>query len=503
MDSVFGAFAGRGHFDDAGVKAGDGFDEISLLLHHVFDVLVDHGDLVESCGEECDACGIEELAGSFPLEVFLGCGAAHDAARAVCRGVEGGGVAFAADDVGGRGHGSWNDAEGPLGGRGCAFAVDDEFLAAVFFLPCEVVVVLDGKQNGNTEIAGDMPVDAGVIRGCVVSHQFHGGPVFPAFGGVEVEPCEVAEFRGNLASASGLSDLAEMFADLCAGAAAAAVGEEGKVVAGGEVEAFYGDIQLAKFDKVIAAAACAELAPCLVLEALGERAEVPVAVHDLVLAARFFEFRADAEAGFGFDGASEEVDPVTEGFGGKVEDGESYAAGDVYADSIGDDGVSCGEDAADGDAIADVRIGHERGMNGDRQLRGISHLRDGIAFEANAPLEVRRGRGGQSLRGVFHRGLGEVAEMDVAEVQFGVATDRFDGLGDGGLADSGLASALDRGLYAGSVVHGFSRGKGCRRFRGGRGGRGRAAQGVRGGERSAGPWHRCLGACSVRLPSLR
>ena len=36
-----------------------------------------------------------------------------------------------------------------------------------------------------------------VIGGGVVAHQLHRRPVFPAVGGIEVEPREIAEFLGK------------------------------------------------------------------------------------------------------------------------------------------------------------------------------------------------------------------------------------------------------------------------------------------------------------------
>jgi len=136
-----------------------------------------------------------------PVEVFLGLSAGHDASGAVGRGVEGIGLSEALDDEGGRGHGAGDDAEGSGGGGGCAFAVDDEFarlaVDGVGFFPGEVVVVLDGGEDVGGEALVDVLVDEGVVCGGEVSHEGHGGPVFLAFCGVEVEPGEFLEFSGE------------------------------------------------------------------------------------------------------------------------------------------------------------------------------------------------------------------------------------------------------------------------------------------------------------------
>ena len=55
MSSVLRALAGGGHFYEAGMEAGKGLDEIVLGGHDLVDVFIDHGDFVETGGEEGDA----------------------------------------------------------------------------------------------------------------------------------------------------------------------------------------------------------------------------------------------------------------------------------------------------------------------------------------------------------------------------------------------------------------------------------------------------------------
>ena len=45
LESVFGASVGA-HFDDAGVEAGDDFDEVLLSGHYVENVFIDVGDFI-------------------------------------------------------------------------------------------------------------------------------------------------------------------------------------------------------------------------------------------------------------------------------------------------------------------------------------------------------------------------------------------------------------------------------------------------------------------------
>jgi len=67
--------------------------------------------------------------------------------------------------------------------------------------------------------------------------------------------------------------------------------------------------------------------------------------------------------------------------GGDVEDGELHAAGNIDAYCIGDDGVARREDAADGQAVALVGIGHERAADGDGEAGGVFHLFERAGFE--------------------------------------------------------------------------------------------------------------------------
>ena len=141
---------------------------------------------------------------------------------------------------------------------------------------------------------------------------------------------------------------------------------------------------------MIAAAAGAELRGGLVAKTLRDGADGPVGVHHRMGAA-MFEFRADAEARLGFNGADEIGFAAAKAIERQIEHGQFDAAGDVHADGVGDDGVVGGEHAADGQPVADVGVGHERGGDGDGQLAGVLHLLERVGVQVRAPLAVGDG----------------------------------------------------------------------------------------------------------------
>ena len=134
-------------------------------------------------------------------------------------GVERRGVALAARHKRRAGHRTGYHAQNTCARRRRAFAVDDDVASAVAFLPREVVMVFDVQQHACAEMPRDVFVDEEVIRGGVFAHQFHRRPVFPAVGGVEVEPRKIAEFLWQILVLLA-RNAAVMVANLRAGAAA-------------------------------------------------------------------------------------------------------------------------------------------------------------------------------------------------------------------------------------------------------------------------------------------
>ena len=193
-NSILGAFAAGGHFDEFGVELAENGDEVALGGHDFVDVFVGLGDFVEAGGDEGDALLLEVALDVFPVEFGVGGGAAHGAAGTVGGGVQGFGVAQAADDEAGRGHGAGDDAKHACAGRGGAFAMHDDFAVHavddVALFPGKVVVVLDIQQDLRAEVFREVAVDAGVVGGGILAHEFHGLPIFLAGLGIEGEPGE-------------------------------------------------------------------------------------------------------------------------------------------------------------------------------------------------------------------------------------------------------------------------------------------------------------------------
>ena len=83
---------------------------------------------------------------------------------------------------------------------------------------------------------------------------------------------------------------------------------------------------------------------------------------------------------------------VVERDGREVEHRQLHAAGDVDADAVGDDGALGREHAADRQAVAAVRVGHQRALHGRGQPQGVVHLRERAVLGVGAPRLHRRGR---------------------------------------------------------------------------------------------------------------
>ena len=158
-----------------------------------------------------------------------------------------------------------------------------------------------------------------------------------------------------------------------AGSPASRVAEQREVLAGRKAAYRLEDIEHAELDEVVPASARAELGPGLVLEAPRHHRDVPVAVHDRVFAP-VGELRADAEPRFPLDRAHEFVPARRQRRDGQVQHGHLHAARDVDANRVGDHGGISGQHSADGQAVALVRVRHQRAGHGDRQPARVLHL---------------------------------------------------------------------------------------------------------------------------------
>ena len=137
----------------------------------------------------------------------------------------------------------------------------------------------------------------------------------------------------------------------------------------------------------------------------------------------FFKTRSHAETCFPFNGHDECV-PVFKQSGQRhVQHGEAHAAGDVHSHGIGNDRISYRQHSADGQAVAGVRVGHERAARRRRNTAGVFHLADSLFLHILvSPLSPRRGRfAGSKVRTVgkkFHEQAGQRAEMLMVEHGF-------------------------------------------------------------------------------------
>ena len=154
---------------------------------------------------------------------------------------------------------------------------------------------------------------------------------------------------------------------------ASRVAEQREVLAGRKAAYRLEDLEHAELDEVVPAAARAELGPGLVLEAPRHHRDVPVAVHDRVCPP-VGELRADAEARLPLDRAHEFVPARRQRRDGQVQHGHLHAARDVHANRVRDDRGVGRQHAADGQAVALVRVRHQRAGHGDRQPARVLHL---------------------------------------------------------------------------------------------------------------------------------
>jgi hypothetical protein len=86
--SVLRPFAARRHFDQLGIKLAENRDEVALSGHDFADVLVGHGNFIKAGGYQGHATVMQETVYVLPVEFLVRGLAAHDAARAVRRGVQ-------------------------------------------------------------------------------------------------------------------------------------------------------------------------------------------------------------------------------------------------------------------------------------------------------------------------------------------------------------------------------------------------------------------------------
>ncbi len=175
------------------------------------------------------------------------------------------------------------------------------------------------------------------------------------------------------------------------GAAAARVAEQREVLPGLEAERRVEHREDAELDEVVAAAARAELRPRAVLQTGRDARHVPVLVHHGVLAPAA-ERRPDTEARLALERRDQFARLRLEVGDRALEHRHLHPARDVDADRIRDHGVVGRQHAADRQAVALVRVGHQRARHRHRQLAGVPHLLQRPLLEPLPEDLARRGR---------------------------------------------------------------------------------------------------------------
>src|SRR3984893_2453155 len=146
---------------------------------------------------------------------------------------------------------------------------------------------------------------------------------------------------------------AVVLSDLCTRTSAPRVAEECEVLTARESRRLVEHRETAELDEMIAGPARAELRPGAILQPRGHTRHPPIGVHDVMLPTRS-ERGAHPEACLTFERSCQTGLVVRERADREVQHGQLHPARDVDADRVRDDGLTCGEHAADGEPVADM-----------------------------------------------------------------------------------------------------------------------------------------------------
>ena len=98
-----------------------------------------------------------------------------------------------------------------------------------------------------------------------------------------------------------------------------------------------------------------------------------------------------------------------------IQYGQLHAAGDVYANRIGNHGVVTSEDATDRQPVTNMRIGHQGSGRRHRDATGLPHLRMGVGLDAFCAPSPIRNRFGPHELAVFDKRIGKIAKLFVVD----------------------------------------------------------------------------------------
>ncbi len=119
------------------------------------------------------------------------------------------------------------------------------------------------------------------------------------------------------------------------------------------------------------------------------------------MCAAVLEISAHAEARFRLDGAREPVLLLLQVAHRDVQHRHLHAAGDVHADGVRNHRILRGQHAADGQAVTDVCVRHERARDRHRQQTRLLHLHHRVVFEMFAPLPIFHRLGARLAGGAY------------------------------------------------------------------------------------------------------
>ena len=230
---------------------------------------------------------------------------------------------------------------------------------------------------------GHGPVNEGMVGRAVAPHEFHRGPIFPARIGVQPEPGQMPQVAGQFRMQAP-RQCGKVFGHFPARAPAATVRQQRQIHSRRQSGHVQGHVQHAPLHEMVARAAGAKLRPGGVAHARRDRGEAPVLVHDRVVLADL-KFTADPEAGLLLNGLGQLVAVGIDQLRGEGEDAHLHPAGDVHAHPVRDDRIVHSQDPADGQAVADMGIGHERPAHGHGEARAVAHLLHSLGVEILPP----------------------------------------------------------------------------------------------------------------------
>src|SRR5918997_2411969 len=181
--------------------------------------------------------------------------------------------------------------------------------------------------------------------------------------------------------------------------------------------------------------------------------------HLVLGTAALLELRAGPEVRVAEQHPGEVVPAVLDEIRRDIVYGQTHAAGDVHAHGPGDDGAFGGEDAAYGEAVAEVGVWHEGAADGDGEAHGVLHLGGGAGFDqVRAPHAVGPRPVPKLVLGCPAFGIPDVPELAGEGFEGGVRWSVGGGAGLLQLAEDGIpVYAVRLELFGGGEGEAYGR----------------------------------------------